>query len=229
MILIFDTIKNEDASFRFRQSMSRILKDDYKYTFKRIYSNDLNLDYSKYSKLIISGSELSASTQHIEQQEVFSVINEFIFAGKPVLGICYGHQMLARLLGGDECCVKAQIPEFGLTKVNLVDNPLFAGITSSVFMQSHFDEVVNLDDSFKIIASNDNVKIQGFQWQDYPVWGLQFHPELNWEEGSKMLERNLKEDKRVAGYANYDCKDPNEANQSELIILNFCKLEERNV
>lgn len=226
MILIFDTIKNDDASFRFRKSIERILKNDYEYTFKRIYNNDLNLDYSAYSKLIISGSELSASTQHLEQQEVFSVINEFIFTGKPILGICYGHQMLARLLGGDECCVKAEIPEFGFTKLKLVDNPLFKGITSTVFMQSHFDQVVNLDETFKIIASNDNVEIQAFQWKDFPIWGVQFHPELNWEEGSKMLERNLVEDERVKDFANYDAKDPNEIKQNELVIRNFCDIGE---
>ena len=137
--------------------------------------------------------------------------------------------MLARLLGGDECCIQAERPEFGFTKVKLVENQLFTGITSSVFMQSHFDEVVNLDDSFKIIASNDNVKIQAFQWQDFPVWGVQFHPELNWEEGSKMLERNLKEDSRVKDYANYDCKDSKCGEEAELVLLNFCKIGEKNV
>ena len=228
MILILDTIKNDDASFRFRKSIERVLKDDFKYVIKRLESNNLNVDYSQYNKLIISGSELSASTQHIEQQEVFSVINEFIFAGKPVLGICYGHQMIARLLGGDDCCVKAARPEFGFTKVKLVDNLLFQGIDSPVFMQSHFDEVVNLDDSFKIIASNDDVKIQAFQWQDFPVWGVQFHPELNWEEGTKMLERNLKEDERVKDYANYDCSDSKCVENAHLVLINFCKLEEDN-
>lgn len=228
MILILDVIKNDDASFRFRKSIERVLKNDYKYVFKRIYSNDLNIDYSKYSKLIISGSELSASSQHLEQKEVFSVINEFIFAGKPILGICYGHQMLARLLAGDETCVPAKTPEFGFTRLDIRENDLFEGITQAVFMQSHFDQVVNLDDSFKIIASNDKVKIQAFQWDNFPVWGVQFHPELNWEEGSKMLERNLKEDARVKDYANYDCENAKCAEQAQLVLINFCKLGERN-
>lgn len=226
MILILDTIKNDDASFRFRQSINGVLKNKYEYVFKRIYNNDLNLDYSKYDKLIISGSELSASSQHLEQNEVFSIINEFIFAGKPILGICYGHQMLARALGGDECCVPASRPEFGFTKVNILPNPIFTGIDKNIFMQSHFDEVVNLDDSFKIIASNDNVKIQAFQWQDFPVWGVQFHPELNYCEGLKMLERNLKEDVRVEKYANYDCHDEECVSQAELVLINFCNIGE---
>ncbi len=224
MILILDTIKNDDASFRFRQSIDRILKNKYNYVFKRIYSNDLNLDFSQYDKLILSGSELSASSQHIEQNEVFSIINDFIFSGKPILGICYGHQMLARLLGGDESCIPAETPEFGFTKVQIKDNPLFEGITCPVFMQSHFDEVVNLDDSFQVIASNEKVKIQAFQWKDFPVWGVQFHPELNYAEGTKMLERNLKEDSRVATYANYDCHDETCGDQAQLVLLNFCKI-----
>jgi len=228
MILILDTIKNDDASFRFRKSIERILKSDFKYVFKRIFSNDLNLDYSQYDKLIISGSELSASTQHIEQNEVFSVINEFIFAAKPILGICYGHQMLARLLGGDECCVPATTPEFGFTKVKIEENELFEGITEAIFMQSHFDQVVGLEEPFQVIASNDNVKIQAFQWDVFPVWGVQFHPELNFEEGSKMLERNLKEDARVKEFANYDCLDAKSGDQAELILLNFCKIGEKN-
>jgi GMP synthase (glutamine-hydrolysing) len=224
MILVLDTIKNDDASFRFRKSIERILKDNYKYVFKRIYNNDLNLDYSQYNKLIISGSELSASSQHIEQKEVFSIMSDFIFAGKPVLGICYGHQMLARLLSGDHSCIPAKTPEFGFTKLEIEDNLLFKGITKAIFMQSHFDEVVDLDDSFKIIAKNDKVKIQAFQWQDFPVWGVQFHPELNYVEGSKMLERNLQEDTRVKEYANYDCEDDKSCDQAELVLLNFCNI-----
>lgn len=225
MILILDTIKNDDASFRFRESIKRILQDNYEYTFKRVFTNDLNLDFSKYERLIISGSELSASTQHIEQHDVFSIINEFIYANKPILGICYGHQMIARVLGGDECCVAADIPEFGFTKVKIKDNPIFKGIKEPYFMQSHFDEVVNLDSSFKVIGTNDNVKVQAFQWKDAPIWGVQFHPELNWEEGSAMLERNLVEDERVEKFANYDCPDGKLAEQNQLVITNFCDWE----
>lgn len=225
MILILDTIKNDDASFRFRKSIKRVLQDNYKYAFKRIFDNNLNLDYTKYDRLIISGSELSASTQHIEQADVFSVINEFVFTGKPILGICYGHQMLARLLGSDDSCVAAKTPEFGFTKIKIVDNPLFKGIKNPYFMQSHFDEVVNLDSSFKVIASNDNIKIQAFQWKDFPIWGVQFHPELNWDEGSKMLERNLVEDDRVEKFANYDCPDGKLTEQNQLVIINFCDWE----
>ncbi len=224
MILIFDTIKNEDASFRFKQSIDRILKDNYKYEIKRLFSSNLNIDYSKYDKLLISGSELSASSQHIEQSDVFTVINEFIFAGKPILGICYGHQMLARALGGDECCRKAQNFEFGFTSIEIEDNPLFKGISNPTFMQSHFDEVVNHEDTFKIIAKNKNLQVQALQWGDNPVYGVQFHPELNFQEGSAMLERNLKEDDRVKDNCYYDCSNSQDAEQNELVILNFCKM-----
>ena len=224
MILVFDTIKDDDASFRFNRSISRILNNNYKYEIKRLYGSNLNIDFADYDRLIISGSELSASIQHIEQNDVFTLINEFVFMGKPILGICYGHQMIARALGGDECCRRAETFEFGFTKVKIEDNPLFAGITNPVFMQSHFDEVVNHEDTFNIIAHNSNAKVQAFQWGENPVWGVQFHPELNYAEGSSMLTRNLHDDELVKDYANYDCADFEQADQNDQVIINFCNV-----
>ena len=224
MILIFDTIKDNDASFRFSQSMRRILGSKYTYKIVRLFGSDLNLDYKAFDRVIISGSELSASKSHIEESDVFSIINEFIFGCKPILGICYGHQMLARALNGGDCCIPAETPEFGFTKVTLdEDNILFKGISNPEIMESHFDQVVDLDDSFKIIATNDKTKIQAFQWGDNLVWGVQFHPEMSYLEGEAMLNR-FSDDKDVVKYSNFDCKDVEKSKQNELVITNFCDL-----
>lgn len=73
-----------------------------------------------------------------------------------------------------------------------MDNPLFAGIEALVPVHSHYDEVAGLPpDRFEIIASTDDCAVQAFQVRGRPVWGIQFHPELDERSGRKMLQRNL--------------------------------------
>lgn len=224
MIFVLDTIKDDMASFRFHKSIERVLGRRFDYECKRLFGQSLAIDIDKYDKLIISGSELSASTTHPEENDVFTIINEFLLADKPILGICYGHQMIARAIGGNECCIKAKTPEFGLTKIDIKENPIFLGIKNPTFMESHFDQVVNLDDSFDIIATNKQTEIQAFQWKGHNVFGVQFHPELNYEEATAMLERNLIEDERCKFYQHRDCLNKEMAEQNEKVILNFCNI-----
>jgi GMP synthase (glutamine-hydrolysing) len=106
--------------------------------------------------------------------------------GKPVLGICYGHQFLAKVLAGPGHVRRAATPEFGFLDLRLGSNPLFQGLSESLVMASHFDEVCDLPREFRILAASPDCAVHAFQYRDLPVWGVQFHPEYGAEEGDRI-------------------------------------------
>lgn len=115
------------------------------------------------------------------------------FKGKlPLLGVCYGAQLLANNFGGD---VKASAHrEYGRAKLNFVDNrfSLMKGIDddSQVWM-SHADTIVSIPDNFKLISSTESVKVAAFKIDDEETFGIQFHPEVTHSEQGKLLVKNF--------------------------------------
>jgi GMP synthase (glutamine-hydrolysing) len=113
-----------------------------------------------------------------------------IFAlGKPVLGICYGAQLMAFELGGK--VESAPSSEFGKTQITLQKaSPLLFGVhkTTNVFM-SHNDQVTRLPEGFIKTASSLSCPNAAFENQTHALYGTQFHPEvLHSEEGQVMIE-----------------------------------------
>lgn len=179
-------------------------------------------DLDGLSHLLLSGSELSATEDHSRDAELLELIRRFVDSGKPVLGICFGHQMLARALVGDAVCRRAATPEFGWNKLSeIVVNPLFAGLAQIVSIHSHYDEVFDLGDEFTVLASTPECAVQAFQYRQLPVWGVQFHPELGYREGQRMLRRSLESEPRAAELAGSDLVSPEQADENSLILKNF--------
>ncbi len=110
----------------------------------------------------------------------------------PVLGVCYGAQLLAHTSGGE---VKASaIREYGRAKLGTVEvnNPLLRGIDphSQVWM-SHAVTITSIPADFQIIASTDTVKVAAFQIDGEPTFGIQFHPEVTHSLQGKTLLKNF--------------------------------------
>jgi len=118
----------------------------------------------------------------------------FLELDVPVLGICAGHQFMARHYGGD--AREAPEPEFGAADITLVDGggAIFAGTpdTQTVW-ESHNDEVHVLPNGFRITASSPSCEIQGMENEAGTRFGLQFHPEVNDSEyGREMFENFIR-------------------------------------
>lgn len=118
----------------------------------------------------------------------------FLDLDVPVLGICAGHQFMARHYGGD--AREALEPEFGAADITLVDGggAIFAGTpdTQTVW-ESHNDEVHVLPNGFRITASSPSCEIQGMENEVGTRFGLQFHPEVNDSEyGREMFENFIR-------------------------------------
>lgn len=109
----------------------------------------------------------------------------------PILGICYGHQLIAQQLGGKVSPGKTK--QFGKETLTTSNSPLFKNLSKSeIVWFSHGDQVVKIPDGFKIIASTKSVHIAGFQNLSKNVFGIQFHPEVtHTQKGTTVLENFL--------------------------------------
>lgn len=153
---------------------------------------------SEFSHVVISGSELSAARRHPTDDALIALIRRSVNQNRVVLGICYGHQMVARALVDDGACRSAAIPEYGFKRVSLVPNPLFSGIDTLTPVHAHNDEVIGLPkDRFEVIASTDHCEVQAWQLRGRTVWGVQFHPELDERSGRQLLGRCLETEERA--------------------------------
>ncbi len=114
----------------------------------------------------------------------------------PILGICYGMQIMGHVLGGK--VEKGTSGEYGLSKIQFEDSVENFGLSSSFnSWMSHFDHVSKVPSDFKIMLKSQNGFIAGICHDSRPVWGLQFHPEVeHTEHGREILIAFFK---KVAG------------------------------
>ena len=108
----------------------------------------------------------------------------------PLLGICHGHQLIARALMGDHAVREKHSPEFGWRKIRLLnrDSRLFDGIPPEFYVHcSHFDEVCELSSDFRLLAESDLCKIHAYEFKSKPIWGVQFHSEISITRGRTLL------------------------------------------
>ncbi len=115
-----------------------------------------------------------------------------IFGSLPVLGVCYGAQLMAHRSGGQ--VLPSQIREYGRARLTTVDHhsPLLKEISldTQVWM-SHSDTIASIPDSFEIVASTPSVKVAAFRVKGTDTYGIQFHPEVTHTTEGKNLLRNF--------------------------------------
>ena len=135
--------------------------------------------------VILSGSPLSVYAPDALLPDLSGVFDRY-----PVLGICYGAQLISYLGGGK--VENSGTREYGRALLNYVaeDCPLLAGIEagSQVWM-SHGDSITALPSGFSLAASTDSVRNAAFWNPERRIWGVQFHPEVvHTTEGKRLLE-----------------------------------------
>ena len=137
--------------------------------------------------VILSGSPYSVRDENAPRPDLSVVLGKL-----PVLGVCYGAQLLAYENGGT--VESAPSREYGRAILEVVapEDPLMKGLPSptQVWM-SHGDTITSIPDSFEIIASTDNVRVAAFRIKGVKTWGIQFHPEVYHSTDGTHLLRNF--------------------------------------
>jgi len=111
--------------------------------------------------------------------------------GIPVLGVCYGMQLMVNQLGGE--VIKAERGEYGKASL-YIDNPtdLLTNVEEGATMwMSHGDSVTNMPPGFELLAHTDNTPCAAIAHHDKKLYGVQFHPEVVHSQGGIALIRNF--------------------------------------
>lgn len=148
--------------------------------------------------LFCKGVIISGGPQSVYDEDSPKVDPAIFELDIPVLGICYGMQLMAHMLGG--IVRKGDVGEYGPAEVTCMPyfGPIFTGTPSNqrVWM-SHRDQVVEVPDGFTGFATTANCPIAGMQtnweWEFAPMYGLQFHPEVVHTTNGHRMIRNFVE------------------------------------
>lgn len=138
--------------------------------------------------IILSGSPASVNDEKAPLVDIAS-LNEQV----PVLGICYGAQLTAKCFGG--LVAKSNKREYGRAQLRRIkEDVIFKGMDpqSQVWM-SHSDSIKNLPAGYELLADTDSIPVAAFkkQEQGFPLYGVQFHPEVYHSSQGKIFLKNF--------------------------------------
>ena len=133
-----------------------------------------------------SGIILTGGPNSVYAEDAPRMKEEILHLGVPVLGICYGMQLINDLCGGR--VESAEVREYGHTMLCVTDSALFKGVQpeTAVFM-NHGDRVSVLPKGFTADASTANCPIAAFSDVARGLYGVQFHPEKSSDAGARLL------------------------------------------
>ncbi|MDD5792347.1 MAG: glutamine-hydrolyzing GMP synthase [Erysipelotrichaceae bacterium] len=151
-----------------------------------IYSYRTPLE--KIKEMDPKGIILTGGPSSCYEEGAASCSKELFEMGIPVLGLCYGAQLMAHVLGGK--VEKAPVREYGKTAVTVDQTSrLFENVTeNTICWMSHFDYISKAAPGFRITATTADCPIAACEYAEKGLYAIQFHPEvLHTAEGSKML------------------------------------------
>ena len=147
-----------------------------------VSAGELLPDAAVVSGVVITGSAAMVTDQLPWSEYTAEWLRYVPELGLPVLGICYGHQLLAHAFGG-EVAYHPQGREIGTTRIMLTEaaanDSLCAGLEPEFQVHvSHMQSVISLPPAARILACNAFEPHQAVRYHDR-IWGVQFHPEFN--------------------------------------------------
>ena len=168
---------------QFTHLISRRLRDLHVEAKIRLPDQVTDQELDDAQAVILSGGPNSVMDQKIDyNKKIFS-------CGKPMLGLCYGHQLIAHNFGGT--ISSSHTREYGAAQLTVMDtSDLFQGLdqTETVWM-SHGDSVTTLPDNFQVLATTQQGKVAAMADHKRRIFGMQFHPEVHHtKHGMRMLQ-----------------------------------------
>ncbi|MBI2137234.1 glutamine-hydrolyzing GMP synthase [Candidatus Woesearchaeota archaeon] len=135
------------------------------------------------------GIILSGGPKSVYEKNAFTIDKKLLELGVPVLGICYGHQLIAHLLGGK---VVSANKEYGKETLQTGKSELLKGLASrEQVWASHGDAVIKLPEGFKTTGSTQECKIAAYENPAKKIYGVQFHPEVQHTTNGMTILQNF--------------------------------------
>ncbi|GAA0430252.1 glutamine-hydrolyzing GMP synthase [Lentibacillus halophilus] len=176
-----------DFGSQYNQLITRRIREHGVYS--ELHSHRISADAIK--EMNPSGIILSGGPHSVYDEQSFRCDPDIFELGIPVLGICYGMQLMASHFGGDVS--KAANREYGKAEINLQSEPtLFQNTpTTQTVWMSHGDKVLEAPRSFRIDATSPSTPIAAMSDQDHRLYGVQFHPEVHHTDHGDTLLRQF--------------------------------------
>ena len=179
-----ETVIVLDFGGQYNQLIARRVRENNVYCEIYSYKTDLSVIKAKNPKGII----FTGGPNSVYLEDSPTIDPEIFSWGVPVLGICYGSQLMMHLLGGHVC--RAPEREYGKTEVFVdTQSKLFTDVQpSTICWMSHNDYIEQAAPGFKITAHTVNCPVAAAENEEKGLYAVQFHPEvLHTAEGKKML------------------------------------------
>ncbi len=191
---------------RLEDTLNKILIVDFGSQFTQLIARKIRelgiyceiVSHKKIEKLTkfeknIKGIVLSGGPLNVYESKKVKFNNKILKLGVPVLGICFGHQIISKAMGGSVRSSKHR--EFGLAEVketrkSKLTEDFFSKGKNNVWM-SHADQVTKLPKNFKIIAQSKNSKMCVIENVQKKMFGIQFHPEVSHTIKGKLILKNF--------------------------------------
>ncbi len=188
------------------KNLNKILIIDYGSQFTQLIARKIRefgiyceiISHNKINKKInlnkkVKGLILSGGPLNVYQIKKVKFNKQLLYSNMPVLGICFGHQIISKAMGGK--VKKSKFREFGLVKVKEVKKSIltknfFTKGMNNVWM-SHADEVTKLPKNFKLVAKSSNSKLCIIENIKNNLYGIQFHPEVTHTNKGKTILKNF--------------------------------------
>ncbi|MEO0106409.1 MAG: gamma-glutamyl-gamma-aminobutyrate hydrolase family protein [candidate division WOR-3 bacterium] len=160
------------------ENLYNVLKDITVHTVEVRDHSTLSVeeDVRLYDAIIVSGSQRKLAEPGVF--ELYNNVAELIKnAQKPILGICFGHQLIAKSFYEDVVSMGQKIEGYYVVK-KIQNDEIFEGLGDKiVVMESHEEMVANVPYEFVKLAESPNCPIEAIKHQTMPIYGVQFHPE----------------------------------------------------
>lgn len=183
-----DKILVLDFGGQYNQLIARRVRSERVYTEIKSYDaiTAADIKAAGYKGVIFTGGPNSVSDENSPHFDA-----AVLSLGIPVLGICYGHQLMAYMAGGEIVSAMSG-SEYGRTEVYADKCALFEGVPEkSVFWMSHTDYVKRVPEGFRVTAHTDSCPCAAMADEERKLYGVQFHPEVTHSEFGQTVIRNF--------------------------------------
>ena len=180
-----ETVIVLDFGGQYNQLVARRVRECNVYC--EIYS--YRTDIAKIKEMNPKGIILTGGPNSCYEPDSPTYSKELFELGIPVLGLCYGAQLMMHVLGGK--VITPEVGEYGKTEINYMENAvLFKGLPSkSICWMSHFDRISELAPGFEVAAYTADCPIAAAQNVEKNLYAIQFHPEvLHTVNGTEMIK-----------------------------------------
>ncbi|AQL56992.1 glutamine-hydrolyzing GMP synthase [Abyssicoccus albus] len=175
-----------DFGSQFNQLITRRIRE------MGVYSelHDHEITVEEIKQLNPQGIILSGGPNSVYADDMFDIDERIFDLNIPILGICYGMQLMMHKLGGK--VERANEREYGRATISINDQTLFKALPheQTVWM-SHSDKVIDIPEGFEVIAHNPHCENAAVVHRDKQFYGVQFHPEVRHTEYGNDMLRNF--------------------------------------